>query len=61
MDIAAASMDLSLSSIQNQASISVLCKAKDYEQQAAANMLSTIQQVPKMAPGAIGSRMDILT
>jgi hypothetical protein len=33
---------------------------QDYEQQSAANMLNVIQQVPKMAPGAIGSRMDIL-
>jgi hypothetical protein len=62
MDIAAASVGMSLNRIQSQASLSIFCKAKDMQEQSASDMLNTMMptQVPKPAAGAIGSRMDIL-
>ena len=62
MDIAAASIGMSLSNVQTQASLSIFCKAKDMSEQSASDMLSTMmpQQAPKPAAGAIGSRMNIL-
>jgi flagellar motility protein MotE (MotC chaperone) len=62
MDIAEASIGISLSNVQTQASLSVFCKAKDMSEQSASDMLSTMvpQQAPKLTAGAIGSRMNIL-
>jgi hypothetical protein len=62
MDIAAASVAMSLNNVQSQASLSIFCKAKDMQEQSASDMLNSMlpKQTPKLAPGAVGFHMDIL-
>lgn len=62
MDIAAASIGMSLSQVQSQVGLDVFCKAKDFAKQSASDMVNTMvpQKAPAPAAGTIGSRMDIL-
>ena len=57
MDIAAASISMSMNNVQNQASISVMKKAMDQTEQSAQAMLEAMEAMP--APLPPGRRLDM--